>query len=82
MRKIMSKFVDDKKKLKCDGSVVNTKEWAEYARFFSAAYERCGDGGDQNADYKDAGLPNITGSIMGDTFEVVILFLFSFYLLF
>ena len=75
----MSKFVDDKKagldgllvrSLKCDGSVVNTKELPEYAGFFSTVYEKCGDGGDQNADYKDDEAPNITGSIMGDTFEV------------
>ena len=75
----MSKFVDDKKagldglldrSLKLDGSVVNTKEWPEYAGFFSTVYEKCGDGGAQDTDCKDAGLPNITGSIMGDTFQV------------
>lgn len=74
----MSKFVDDKKagldglldrSLKCDGSVVNTKEWPEYAGFFSAVCELYGGGNDQDADYKDAVVPNVTGCITGN-FEV------------
>ena len=79
MRRIMSKFVDDKKagldglldrSLKLDGSVVNTKEWPERAGFFSAVCEICGDGCTQDADCKAAGLPNVTGNVTGGAFEV------------
>ena len=58
----MSEFIDDKKagldgllvrSLKCGGSVVDTKEWPEYAGFFSTVYEKCGDGGTQDTDCKD-----------------------------
>ena len=79
MRRIMSKFVDDKKagldglldrSLKLDGSVVNTKEWPEHVGFFSAVCEICGDGCTQDADCKDAGLPNVAGRITGGNFEV------------
>ena len=79
MRRIMSKFVDDEKagldrlldrSLICDGRVVNTKEWPEHQGFFSAACELYGGGGNKDADYKDAWVPNITGSITGHDFEV------------
>ena len=51
----------------CDGRELGRKEYAE---LFAAAREECGDGGDQNADYKDDGAPNVMGSITGHDFEV------------